>query len=50
MSYYVNFTQSTGVILNLNHDNAMLAFQHIFDITDISNGCFNINIDFDVYN
>jgi hypothetical protein len=41
-TFYINFTASTGNILDVTHDNAMIAFQHIFDVTNVSNGCFNV--------
>ena len=47
--YYVNFTDSNGVTLDLTHDNAMLAFQHIMYAYS-SSSCFNIDIEFDVHN
>lgn len=49
ITYYVNFTQSTGVILNLSNDNGMLAFQHIINVTSTAL-CFNIDIIFRVFN
>lgn len=49
LAYHVNFTQSTGVILDLTHDNAMIAFQHIFDINSPSK-CFDLQLSFTVYN
>lgn len=47
--FYVNFTASTGVTLNLANDNAMLAFQHIIDVYNPSL-CFEIDIIFRVFN
>lgn len=49
LSYYVNFTASTGVTLNLANDNTMLAFQHMIDVTSPSL-CFEIDIIFRVFN
>lgn len=36
---YINFTASTGVVLNMAHENVMLAFLHIVDLY-IWSGCF----------
>jgi hypothetical protein len=49
MTYFVNFTQSTNVTLNLTNDNAMLAFQSMFNVTSPSL-CFSIDIIFVILN
>ncbi len=49
ITYYINFTQSTNVTLNLANDNAMLAFQHMINATSTAL-CFNIDIIFRVLN
>lgn len=49
ITYYINFTQSTNVTLNLANENGMLAFQHMINVTS-SALCFNIDIIFRVFN
>ena len=49
LTYYINFTASTGVILDLTHSNGMLAFQHIIDVVSPSS-CFQIDIVFRIFN
>jgi hypothetical protein len=41
-TFYINFTASTGNTLNTAHDNAMIAFLHIYDLRGTSNGCFDV--------
>ena len=43
LSYYINFTGSAGVSLDLTHGNSMLAFLHIYDIYSPSR-CYNYDI------
>jgi hypothetical protein len=48
--FYINYTAATGLAFNLEHDNVLIAFQHIFDLTNVSQGCFNVKANFQVYN
>jgi hypothetical protein len=46
----INFTAPTGVIIDLTHDNAMLAFQHFFHIYNVTDGCYGVDVQFFVLN
>jgi hypothetical protein len=46
----INFTFTTGTTLDLTHDNAMLVFQHIWNLSNVSNGCYGVDIAFVVVN
>lgn len=48
-TFFINFTDSTGVILDMTHENVLLAFQHSFDITAYY-GCWGVDIDFSLAN
>ena len=49
MDYYVNFTASTGVLLNTSHDNALLPFMHYIYCTTNDNS-IDIQLDFSLVN
>lgn len=49
LSYSVNFTASTNTTLDLTHDNVMIPFQHIMDISSLTK-CFDIKIALILYN
>lgn len=48
-SAIINFTSSTGITLDLNNDNAMIAFINSVDASS-SSLCYEINLDFFLMN
>lgn len=49
MKYDVNFTASTGVVLDTSHENVLLPFLHYLNVTTYDN-TIDINLDFIVLN
>ena len=47
--YYVNFTSSTGVLLNTSHENVLLPFMHYIDVTT-SDSTIDLGLEFTLVN